>query len=184
MSDYILKNNWEINIFRNQIIEINRRKRGKKYTFLTLMIFFIYIFFIVSILKERLTIALLNSILVPILIFLTLLLLQIFKESKEIIEIYTNRMILKRYFLNYNFSQKEVLFDEIKEIFFEKNIESDIITDFFCFEADILKNLKIRVRYKEYEDKIYTYGFFLKKEEYNFIKNIFEDTHLKENFKN
>lgn len=75
MSDYILKNNWEINIFRNQIIEINRRKRGKKYTFLTLMIFFIYIFFIVSILKERLTIALLNSILVPILIFLTLLLL-------------------------------------------------------------------------------------------------------------
>lgn len=93
-------------------------------------------------------------------------------------------MILKRYFLNYNFSQKEVLFDEIKEIFFEKNIESDIITDFFCFEADILKNLKIRVRYKEYEDKIYTYGFFLKKEEYNFIKNIFEDTHLKENFKN
>ena len=86
--------------------------------------------------------------------------------SKEILIINNNELVIEKYFLFYLYERKIIDVENIRSIFFANEYEK--IFPLFL-PLDIVKNLKIRVKESEIEDKIYTFGVCLNEEKYKEI---------------
>ena len=86
--------------------------------------------------------------------------------SKEILIINNNELVIEKYFLFYLYERKIIDVENIRSIFFADEYEK--IFPLFL-PLDIVKNLKIKVKESEIEDKIYTFGVCLNEEKYKEI---------------
>ena len=86
--------------------------------------------------------------------------------SKEILLVDNNELVIEKYFLFYLYERKIIDVENIRSIFFANEYEK--IFPLFL-PLDIVKNLKIRVKESEIEDKIYTFGVCLSEEKYKEI---------------
>ena len=86
--------------------------------------------------------------------------------SKEILLVDNNKFVIEKYFLFYLYERKVIDVLNIRSIFFADEYEK--IFPLFL-PLDIVKNLKIRVKESEIEDKIYTFGVHLSEEKYKEI---------------
>ena len=83
--------------------------------------------------------------------------------SKEILLVDNNEFVIEKYFLFYLYERKGIDVENIRSIFFANEYEK--IFPLFL-PLDIVKNLKIKVKESEIEDKIYTFGVCLSEEKY------------------
>ena len=83
--------------------------------------------------------------------------------SKEILLVDNNKFVIEKYFLFYLYERKIIDVLNIRSIFFAEEYEK--IFPLFL-PLDIVKNLKIKVKESEIEDKIYTFGVNLDEEKY------------------
>ena len=86
--------------------------------------------------------------------------------SKEILIVDNNELVIEKYFLFYLYERKVIDVLNIRSIFFADEYEK--IFPLFL-PLDIVKNLKIRVKESDIEDKIYTFGVCLNEEKYKEI---------------
>ena len=86
--------------------------------------------------------------------------------SKEILIINNNELVIEKYFLFYLYERKGIDVENIRSIFFANEYEK--IFPLFL-PLDIVKNLKIRAKESEIEDKLYTFGVCLNEEKYKEI---------------
>ena len=86
--------------------------------------------------------------------------------SKEILLVDNNKFVIEKYFLFYLYERKIIDVENIRSIFFANEYEK--IFPLFL-PLDIVKNLKIRAKESEIEDKIYTFGVCLSEEKYKEI---------------
>ena len=86
--------------------------------------------------------------------------------SKEILIVDNNELVIEKYFLFFLYERKIIYVGNIRSIFFAD--ESEKIFPLFL-PLDIIKNLKIRVKESDIEDKIYTFGVHLSEEKYKEI---------------
>jgi len=77
----------------------------------------------------------------------------------------TSFHFLVLYFIILLVKSKEIMICDIKSIYYETNS----LTGKFNIFVDMTKNLKIRTKFKEFEDKIYYFGINLSEEEYKEI---------------
>ena len=86
--------------------------------------------------------------------------------SKEILLVDNNELVIEKYFLFYLYERKIIDVLNIRSIFFAEEYEK--IFPLFL-PLDIVKNLKIRAKESDIEDKIYTFGVCLNEEKYKEI---------------
>ena len=86
--------------------------------------------------------------------------------SKEILLVDNNKFFIEKYFLFYLYERKIIDVENIRSIFFADEYEK--IFPLFL-PLDIVKNLKIRAKESEIEDKLYTFGVCLNEEKYKEI---------------
>ena len=86
--------------------------------------------------------------------------------SKEILLVDNNKFVIEKYFLFYLYERKVIDVENIRSIFFADEYEK--IFPLFL-PLDIVKNLKIRVKESDVEDKIYTFEVCLNEEKYKEI---------------
>ena len=86
--------------------------------------------------------------------------------SKEILLVDNSKFVIEKYFLFYLYERKGIDVENIRSIFFADEYEK--IFPLFL-PLDIVKNLKIRVKESDVEDKIYTFGVCLNEEKYKEI---------------
>ena len=86
--------------------------------------------------------------------------------SKEILLVDNNKFVIEKYFLFYLYERKGIDVENIRSIFFADEYEK--IFPLFL-PLDIVKNLKIRVKESDVEDKIYTFRANLNEEKYKEI---------------
>ena len=86
--------------------------------------------------------------------------------SKEILLVDNNKFVIEKYFLFYLYERKIIDVLNIRSIFFAEEYEK--IFPLFL-PLDIVKNLKIRAKESEIEDKLYTFGVCLNEEKYKEI---------------
>ena len=86
--------------------------------------------------------------------------------SKEILLVDNNKFVIEKYFLFYLYERKVIDVLNIRSISWTEEYEK--IFPLFL-PLDIVKNLKIRIKESEIEDKIYTFGVSLNEEKYKEI---------------
>ena len=86
--------------------------------------------------------------------------------SKEILLIDNNKFVIEKYFLFYLYERKVIDVLNIRSISWTE--EYEIYFPVFL-PLDIVKNLKIKVKESEIEDKLYTFGVCLNEEKYKEI---------------
>ena len=101
--------------------------------------------------------------------------------SKEILLVDNNKFVIEKYFLFYLYERKIIDVEDIRSIFFANEYEK--IFPLFL-PLDIVKNLKIKVKESEIEDKIYTFGVNLDEEKYKeVVREISKYNNLKKSEK-
>ena len=83
--------------------------------------------------------------------------------SKEILLVDNNKFVIEKYFLFYLYEKKVIDVLNIRSIFFAEEYEKHFPV---FLPLDIVKNLKIRAKENDIEDKIYTFGVCLNEEKY------------------
>ena len=135
------------------------------------IIYFIYICIGISVFRGNITGKTLIKLIVgSIPVFLFLYLEIILSSSKEVLTIEKSQLILKKYLFFFCYKTDKIAIENIRKIYYEKSSKGEYFISFF--PTDLLKNMKIRAKYNEFEDKIYTFGYKLS--EYEFYK-ILED---------
>ena len=86
--------------------------------------------------------------------------------SKEILLVDNNKFVIEKYFLFYLYERKVIDVLNIKSISWTEEYEKHFPV---FLPLDIVKNLKIRAKESEIEDKIYYFGINLSEEEYKEI---------------
>ena len=86
--------------------------------------------------------------------------------SKEILLVDNNKFVIEKYFLFYLYERKIIDVLNIRSIFFAEEYEKYFPV---FLPLDIVKNLKIRAKESDIEDKIYTFGVCLNEEKYKEI---------------
>ena len=86
--------------------------------------------------------------------------------SKEILLVDNNELVIEKYFLFYLYERKIIDVLNIRSIFFAEEYEKYFPV---FLPLDIVKNLKIRAKESDIEDKIYTFGVCLNEEKYKEI---------------
>ena len=86
--------------------------------------------------------------------------------SKEILLVDNNKFVIEKYFLFYLYERKVIDVLNIRSIFWTEEYEKHFPV---FLPLDIVKNLKIRAKESEIEDKIYTFGVCLSEEKYKEI---------------
>ena len=86
--------------------------------------------------------------------------------SKEILLVDNNKFVIEKYFLFYLYERKIIDVLNIRSIFFAEEYEKYFPV---FLPLDIVKNLKIRAKESEIEDKLYTFGVCLNEEKYKKI---------------
>ena len=101
--------------------------------------------------------------------------------SKEILIVDNKELVIEKYFLFYLYERKVIDVENIRSIFFANEYEK--IFPLFL-PLDIVKNLKIKVKESEIEDKIYTFGVNLDEEKYKeVVREISKYNNLKKSEK-
>ena len=86
--------------------------------------------------------------------------------SKEILLIDNNKFVIEKYFLFYLYERKVIDVLNIRSFFWTEEYEKHFPA---FLPLDIVKNLKIRAKESEIEDKLYTFGVCLNEEKYKEI---------------
>ena len=86
--------------------------------------------------------------------------------SKEILLVDNNKFVIEKYFLFYLYERKVIDVLNIRSISWTEEYEKHFPV---FLPLDIVKNLKIRAKESEIEDKIYTFGVCLSEEKYKEI---------------
>ena len=86
--------------------------------------------------------------------------------SKEILIVDNNELVIEKYFLFYLYERKVIDVLNIRSISWTEEYEKYFPV---FLPLDIVKNLKIKVKESEIEDKIYTFGVCLNEEKYKEI---------------
>ena len=97
--------------------------------------------------------------------FLVLYFIILLVKSKEIMILEKEEIIIKKFFTFICYQTNKIKVSDIKSIYYETNS----LTGKFNIFVDMTKNLKIRTKFKEFEDKIYYFGINLSEEEYKEI---------------
>ena len=99
--------------------------------------------------------------------FLLLYFIILLVKSKEIMIVDKEEITIKKFFIFICYQTNKIKINDIKCIYYEVN---NLTVKFNIF-VDMTKNLKIRIKFKEFEDKIYYFGINLSEEEYKEIIN-------------
>ena len=86
--------------------------------------------------------------------------------SKEILIVDNNELVIEKYFLFYLYERKVIDVLNIRSISWTEEYEKHFPV---FLPLDIVKNLKIRAKESEIEDKLYTFGVCLNEEKYKEI---------------
>ena len=86
--------------------------------------------------------------------------------SKEILLVDNNKFVIEKYFLFYLYERKVIDVLNIRSISWTEEYEKHFPV---FLPLDIVKNLKIRAKESEIEDKLYTFGVCLNEEKYKKI---------------
>ena len=86
--------------------------------------------------------------------------------SKEILLVDNNKFVIEKYFLFYLYERKIIDALNIRSISWTEEYEKHFPV---FLPLDIVKNLKIRAKESEIEDKLYTFGVCLNEEKYKEI---------------
>ena len=86
--------------------------------------------------------------------------------SKEILIVDNNELVIEKYFLFYLYERKVIDVLNIRSISWTEEYEKYFPV---FLPLDIVKNLKIRAKESEIEDKLYTFGVCLDEEKYKEI---------------
>ena len=86
--------------------------------------------------------------------------------SKEILIVDNNEFVIEKYFLFYLYERKVIDVLNIRSISWTEEYEKHFPV---FLPLDIVKNLKIRAKESEIEDKLYTFGVCLDEEKYKEI---------------
>ena len=86
--------------------------------------------------------------------------------SKEILIVDNNELVIEKYFLFYLYERKVIDVLNIRSISWTEEYEKHFPV---FLPLDIVKNLKIRAKESDVEDKIYTFGVCLNEEKYKEI---------------
>ncbi|PIM79046.1 hypothetical protein [Fusobacterium pseudoperiodonticum] len=86
--------------------------------------------------------------------------------SKEILLVNKNKFVIEKYFLFYLYERKIIDALNIRSISWTEEYEKHFPV---FLPLDIVKNLKIRIKESEIEDKLYTFGVCLNEEKYKEI---------------
>ena len=86
--------------------------------------------------------------------------------SKEILIVDNNELVIEKYFLFYLYERKIIDALNIRSISWTEEYEKHFPV---FLPLDIIRNLKIRIKESEIEDKIYTFGVCLSEEKYKKI---------------
>lgn len=86
--------------------------------------------------------------------------------SKEILLVDNNELVIEKYFLFYLYERKVIDVLNIRSISWTEEYEKHFPV---FLPLDIVKNLKIRAKESEIEDKLYTFGVCLDEEKYKEI---------------
>ena len=86
--------------------------------------------------------------------------------SKEILIINNNELVIEKYFLFYLYERKVIDVLNIRSISWTEEYKKHFPV---FLPLDIVKNLKIRAKESEIEDKLYTFGVCLNEEKYKEI---------------
>ena len=86
--------------------------------------------------------------------------------SKEILLVDNNKFVIEKYFLFYLYERKVIDVLNIRSISWTEEYEKHFPV---FLPLDIVKNLKIRAKESEIEDKLYTFGVCLNGEKYKKI---------------
>ena len=86
--------------------------------------------------------------------------------SKEILLVDNNKFVIEKYFLFYLYERKVIDVLNIRSISWTEEYEKYFPV---FLPLDIVKNLKIRAKESEIEDKLYTFGVCLNEEKYKEI---------------
>ena len=97
--------------------------------------------------------------------FLVLYFIILLVKSKEIMILEKEEITIKKFFTFICYQTNKIKVSDIKSIYYEVNN----LTGKFNIFVDMTKNLKIRIKFKEFEDKIYYFGINLSEEEYKEI---------------
>ena len=96
------------------------------------------------------------------LLFIVTYLYIILRYSKEFLIVSDENIILKKYCLFFCYKKVNIPINDIKAIYWEDCFPS--FSELYR-PSDLLKNIKIRVKNTEFEDKIYAFGYKVKEEE-------------------
>ena len=99
--------------------------------------------------------------------FLVLYFIILLVKSKEVMILEKEEITIRKFFTFICYQTNKIKVNDIKCIYYEMNS----LTGKFNIFVDITKNLKIRTKFKEFEDKIYYFGINLSEEEYKEIIN-------------
>jgi len=97
--------------------------------------------------------------------FLVLYFIILLVKSKEIMILEKEEITIKKFFTFICYQTNKIKVSDIRSIYYETNS----LTGKFNIFVDMTKNLKIRTKFKEFEDKIYYFGINLSEEEYKEI---------------
>ncbi|WP_009007694.1 hypothetical protein [Fusobacterium nucleatum] len=96
------------------------------------------------------------------LLFIVTYLYIILRYSKEFLIVSDENFIFKKYCLFFCYKKVSIPINDIKAIYWEDCFPS--FSELYR-PSDLLKNIKIRVKNTEFEDKIYAFGYKVKEEE-------------------
>ena len=99
--------------------------------------------------------------------FLVLYFIILLVKSKEIMILEKEEIIIKKFFTFICYQTNKIRVNDIKCIYYETNS----LTGKFNIFVDMTKNLKLRTKFEEFEDKIYYFGINLSEEEYKEISD-------------
>ena len=108
--------------------------------------------------------------------FLVLYFIILLVKSKEIMILEKEEIAIKKFFIFICYQTNKIKVNDIKSIYYETNS----LTGKFNIFVDMTKNLKIRTKFKEFEDKVYYFGINLSEKEYKEIidKNLEHNDYL------
>lgn len=174
LSKYAIYIKMVIQMFKNLIKnKLNIKKEAnlliveyKKWSFkllLYLIIFYILYTWLGSQMRE---ISITTLYLYNLPFFLIFVVVALIVCSKEILIVDNNAFVIEKYFLFYLYERKIIDALNIRSISWTEEYEKHFPV---FLPLDIIRNLKIRIKESEIEDKIYTFGVCLNEEKYKEI---------------
>lgn len=132
-----------------------------------ILLYFIYLIYVkIYIYKFNLDFSLMKKVSIETSFhFLVLYFIILLVKSKGIMILEKEEIAIKKFFIFICYQTNKIKVNDIKSIYYETNS----LTGKFNIFVDMTKNLKIRTKFKEFEDKVYYFGINLSEKEYKEI---------------